>query len=356
LAAPLADLGGWPGLLGRLVAGEDIGAEQASAAVAAMLAGDATPAQVAGFLVALRMKGETGEEMAGMAEALLAEAEPLELPPGTDAVDTCGTGGSPTRRSWAFNVSTMAAFVITGAGGRVCKHGNRAASSTSGSADLLDALGVAFDLGPAGVARCVGEVGMGFCYAPRFHPAMRHVGPTRRELGVATVFNFLGPVANPARVRRQVVGVSDPAMAERVVAVLRARGAERALVVFGHDGLDELTTSTTSTMLDLHEGAVRTCLVDPEELGLRLAPGEAVAGGDAARNAAICEAVLGGEPGPRRDIVVLNAAAGLVAAGVVEDLSDGIEAATAAIDGGAAAAAVDRLVAVSREAAAAEQA
>jgi anthranilate phosphoribosyltransferase len=249
----------------------------------------------------------------------------------------------------------MAAFVIAGAGGRVCKHGNRAASSTSGSADLLDALGVAFDLGPAGVARCVGEVGMGFCFAPRFHPAMRHVGPTRRELGVATVFNFLGPVANPARVRRQVVGVSDPAMAERVVAVLRARDAERALVVFGHDGLDELTTATTSTMLDLHEGIVRTCLVDPEELGLRLAPAEAVAGGDAARNAAICEAVLGGEPGPRRDIVALNAAAGLVAGGVVEDLPAGMEAATAAIDGGAAAAVVDRLVAVSREAAAAEQ-
>src|SRR5918997_4139244 len=282
--------------------------------------------------------------MAGMAEALVEVAEPLELPPGTDAVDTCGTGGSPSRRMWAFNVSTVAAFVVAAAGGRVCKHGNRAASSTSGSADLLDALGVVFDLGPAGVARCVAEVGMGFCFAPRFHPAMRHVGPTRRELGVPTVFNFLGPVANPARVRRQVVGVSDPAMAERVASVLRTRGAERALVVFGHDGLDELTTSTTSTVLDLHDGVVRTSLVDPEELGLELAPPEAVKGGDAARNAAICEAVLGGERGPRRDIVLLNAAAGLGAAGAVDDLAAGLEAAAAAVGGGAAAAGGGRLV------------
>jgi anthranilate phosphoribosyltransferase len=352
LAVTLAEVGGWPGVLGRLVAGQDIGAEEARAAVSEMLAGGGTPAQVAAFLIGLRMKGETGEEMAGMAEALLEVAEPLELPPGPDAVDTCGTGGSPSRRVWAFNVSTVAAFVVTAAGGRVCKHGNRAASSTSGSADLLDALGVVFDLGPAGVARCVAEVGMGFCFAPRFHPAMRHVGPTRRELGVPTVFNFLGPVANPARVRRQVVGVSDPAMAERVAGVLRARGSERALVVFGHDGLDELTTSTTSTVLDLHDGVVRTSLVDPVELGLELAPPEAVKGGDAARNAAICEAVLGGERGPRRDIVLLNAAAGLVAGGVVEGLSEGLEAAAAAVDEGRAAAVVDRLVAVSRSAAA----
>jgi anthranilate phosphoribosyltransferase len=350
----LAEVGGWSGVLGRLVAGQDLGADEARAAVTEMLAGGATPAQVAAFLVGLRMKGETGDEMAGMADALLEAAEPLELPPGPDAVDTCGTGGAPSRRVWAFNVSTVAAFVVAAAGGRVCKHGNRAASSTSGSADLLDALGVAFDLGPAGVARCVGEVGMGFCFAPRFHPAMRHVGPTRRELGVPTVFNFLGPVANPARVRRQVVGVSDPAMAERVASVLRARGSERALVVFGHDGLDELTTSTTSTVLELHEGVVRTWLVDPQELGIELAPPEAVKGGDAARNAAICEAVLGGERGPRRDIVLLNAAAGLVAAGVVEKLAEGLEAATAAVDEGRAAAVVDRLVAVSREAAADE--
>ena len=353
MPVPLAAVGGWPGVLGRLLAGQDLGADEAGAAVAEVLTGSATPAQLAGFLVALRMKGETGEEMTGMADALLAAAEPLALPPGPPAVDTCGTGGAPSRRLWAFNVSTMAAFVIAAAGARVCKHGNRAASSTSGSADLLDALGVAFDLGPDGVARCVGEVGMGFCFAPRFHPAMRHVGPTRRELGVPTVFNFLGPLANPARVRRQVVGVSDPTMADRVVSVLRARAAERALVVFGHDGLDELTTSTTSTVVDLHDGVVRTYLVDPEELGLALAPPEAVKGGDAARNVAICEAVLGGEHGPRRDIVLLNAAAGLVAAGVVDDLAVGLEAAAAAVDSGAAATVVERLVAVSQEAASA---
>ncbi|HEX8581242.1 MAG TPA: anthranilate phosphoribosyltransferase, partial [Acidimicrobiales bacterium] len=259
-------------------------------------------------------------------------------------VDTCGTGGD---RSRTINVSTIAALVVAGAGGRVCKHGNRAASSACGSADLLEALGVAIDLGPAGVARCIDEVGIGFCFAPRFHPAMRHAGPARRELGVPTVFNFLGPMANPARVRRQVLGVSDPSMAERMAQVLGANGAERALVVYGHDGLDELTTTTTSTVLELRDGGLRTYVVDPVELGLAPADPAELKGGDAATNASLARAVLGGEPGPRRDVVLLNAAAGLVAAGLADDLVDGLVLAASSIDEGRAAATLDRLVDIS---------
>ncbi|HEV2809420.1 MAG TPA: anthranilate phosphoribosyltransferase [Acidimicrobiales bacterium] len=347
----LAALGGWPAILGRLLAREDLHAHEAGAAMASVLAGDSTPAQLAAFLVALRMKGEAIEEMTGMVEAMLAAAERVELAPGTAAVDTCGTGGSSIRRRGAYNVSTIASFVIAGAGVAVCKHGNRAASSTCGSADLLEALGMVIDLGPPGVARCVAEAGMGFCFAPRFHPAMRHAGPTRREIGVATVFNFLGPLANPAGVRRQVVGVSDAAMAEKVVGVLQAKGAERALVVYGHDGLDELTTTTTSTVLELRDGAVEAGIVDPTEWGMARAEPSSILGGDVDTNRALAQRVLGGEPGAHRDLVVLNAAAGLVVAGVAEGLAEGCEAAAAAIDGGAAARAVDRVVMVSREAA-----
>ena len=351
LRPELAALGGWPAILGRLLAREDLHAHEAGAAMASVLAGDSTPAQLAAFLVALRMKGEAIEEMTGMVEAMLAAAERVELAPGTAAVDTCGTGGSSIRRRGAYNVSTIASFVIAGAGVAVCKHGNRAASSTCGSADLLEALGMVIDLGPPGVARCVAEAGMGFCFAPRFHPAMRHAGPTRREIGVATVFNFLGPLANPAGVRRQVVGVSDAAMAEKVVGVLQAKGAERALVVYGHDGLDELTTTTTSTVLELRDGAVEAGIVDPTEWGMARAEPSSILGGDVDTNRALAQRVLGGEPGAHRDLVVLNAAAGLVVAGVAEGLADGCEAAAAAIDGGAAARAVDRVVMVSREAA-----
>ncbi len=234
----------------------------------------------------------------------------------------------------------------------MCKHGGRAASATSSSADLLEALGVVIDLGPAGVARCVAEAGMGFCFAPRFHAAMRHAGPVRRELGIPTVFNFLGPLANPAGVRRQVVGVSDPRMAETMLGVLEGKGAERALVVAGHDGLDELTTTTTSTVMELRDGAVRTYVVDPTEAGLALADPDSLAGGDPAANVAITHDVLGGHRGPHRDIVVLNAAAGLVAGGLVDDLPSGVEAAHAAIDDGRAADALSRLVTVSNDAAA----
>ena len=230
-----------------------------------ILEGAATPAQIAGFIVALRMKGETVEELTGMVEAMLAAADRVTLAPGTDAVDIVGTGGD---RAHTINVSTLSALVVAGAGGKVCKHGNRAASSSTGAADVLEALGVRIDCGPAAVARCVAEAGMGFCFAPRFHPAMRHAGPSRRELGIPTAFNFLGPLANPAGVRRLMIGVADPSMAERMVGVLAARGSERVLVVHGDDGLDELTIATTSQVVELRDGRIRTYTVDPGELGL----------------------------------------------------------------------------------------
>src|SRR5581483_3869423 len=227
-AAPgLDDMGGWPAVLGPLTAGRDLTTEQAAAAMTEILAGNASPAQIAGFIVALRMKGETVDEMVGLLAAMYGAAELVPLPDVTGVVDTCGTGGD---RSHTINVSTSAAFVVAGAGVKVCKHGNRAASSACGSADLLEALGVVIDLAPEQVAACVQDAGIGFCFAPRFHPAMRHAIPTRRDLGVPTVFNFLGPLANPARVRRQVVGVSDARMAEKMAGVLGRLGSERALI------------------------------------------------------------------------------------------------------------------------------
>jgi anthranilate phosphoribosyltransferase len=312
--------------------------------MAEILDGAATPAQIAGFIVALRMKGETVEELGGLVDAMLAAAERVTLPSDEPVVDIVGTGGD---RAHTINVSTLSALVVAGAGGRVCKHGNRAASSATGSADLLEALGVRIDCGPDEVARCVADAGIGFCFAPRFHPAMRHAGPPRRELGIATAFNFLGPLANPAGVRRLMIGVADPSMAERMVGVLAARGSERVLVVHGDDGLDELTLSTTSQVVELRDGEVRDYAVDPKELGIASAPTEALVGGDPATNAELARRVLAGDAGPHRDVVCLNAGAALVVAGMADDLAHGLQAAQAAIDGGGAAAALDRLVAVS---------
>ncbi|MGH9185270.1 MAG: anthranilate phosphoribosyltransferase, partial [Acidimicrobiales bacterium] len=279
----LEELGGWSAVLGALTAARDIGADQAGAAMDEILAGAATSAQIAGFIVSLRMKGETVDELAGLLAAMRRASEPVVLSDLDGVVDVVGTGGD---RSHTINVSTLAALVVAGAGGRVCKHGNRAASSACGSADVLEALGVTVDLGPEGVARCVDEAGIGFCFAPRFHPAMRHAVTTRRELGVPTVFNFLGPLANPAGVRRQLIGVSDPAMAARMIGVLAARGADRVLVVYGHDGLDELTTTTTSTVLDFDGESVTRYDVDPTTLGLARCEPHQLRGGDAATNAA----------------------------------------------------------------------
>jgi anthranilate phosphoribosyltransferase len=281
-----------------------------------------------------------------------AERVPVAGPLQDRLIDTCGTGGD---RSGTINISTVAAFVVAGAGVPVCKHGGRAASSKAGSADLLEALGVAIDLGPEGVAQCIATAGIGFCFAPRFHPAMRHATPTRRELGVPTVFNFLGPLANPARVRRQVVGISDPGMADKMIGVLEANGAVHALVVFGHDGLDELTTTSTSTVveLDLSDSRsggrrLRSYEVDPSSLGLKPAVLADLLGGDAATNATAARRVLEGQTGPHRDIVLLNAAAGIVAAGQATELADGVGQAATSIDSGSALGCLDRLVAASR--------
>ncbi|HUP70036.1 MAG TPA: anthranilate phosphoribosyltransferase [Acidimicrobiales bacterium] len=337
-------IGGWPRVLARLMAGDDLEADEAAVCLGEILEGRATPAQIAAFAVALRAKGESVEEISGLVSAMLDHAEVV---PGVEAdglVDTCGTGGD---RSGSINVSTLAALVAAGAGARVCKHGNRAASSDCGSADVLEALGVAIEIGPDAVARCLDQAGMAFCFAPRFHPALRHAGPVRRELGVPTVFNFLGPLANPARVRRQVIGVSDPAMAEKMMGVLVARGAVRALVVHGRDGLDELSTTGPSTVLDLDDGQVSTYEVDPVALGIAPVSAEALRGGDATKNASLVRRVLSGEHGAHRDIALLNGAAAIVVAGLVADIAGGLELAARSVDDGSAARVLERLVTAS---------
>lgn len=338
------DVGGWPGLLGRLTQGGDLTGAEAGAAMASILGGESTDAQVAAFAVALRIKGETVDELLGMIDAMLAAAERVPLAMDRPAVDVVGTGGDQAK---TINVSTLASLVVAGAGVPVCKHGNRAASSSTGTADVLEELGVRIDCGPDQVVRSVAEAGMGFCLAPRFHPAMRHAGPARRELGIPTVFNFLGPLANPAGVRRMMVGVADAAMAERMIGVLGARECEHAMVVHGDDGLDELTISTTSSVVELRDGKIESYQVDPADLGIERAPVAALRGGDASLNAEIVRLVLDGEPGPRRDIVCLNAAAALVVAGVADDLVDGLALARASIDEGRAAEALQRLIKVS---------
>lgn len=337
-----AELGGWPAVLGRVTNGDHLDGVMAGAAMAELLEGRASSAQVAAFCVAMRMKGETVEEISALLAAMLERSTPVVGITRTNLVDTCGTGGD---RVGTINASTIAALVVAGAGAAVCKHGNRAASSQCGSADVLEALGVAIDLGPEDVVACIESVGMGFCFAPRYHPALRHVGPTRRELGVPTVFNVLGPLANPARVRRRVVGVSDHRLADRVAEVSQANGEERVLVVFGHDGLDELTTTTTSTIVELRDGQISRYHIDPMELGLATVSLSDLQGGAAATNAELTRRVLDGESGPRRDFVLLNAAAGIMVSGLVDTLAEGLDAAAASIDEGRAGAVLDGLVA-----------
>ena len=348
MAVTLDDLGGWRAVLLALTSGRDLTADEGRAAMTEILAGAATDAQIAAYIVALRMKGEAVDEVAGMVEAMLEPSDPITIPAeAAPLVDIVGTGGGPTRRHNALNVSTMACFVVAGAGVHICKHGNRKATSTSGSFDLLEALGVAIDLDGAGVTRCVVEAGLGFCFARAFHPAMRHAGPVRAELGIPTVFNFIGPLSNPARIDRQVIGVNDPAMAPTVIGVLQQRGAPRAMVVHGHDGMDELTITGRSTVWEIRDGDVQHYDLDPRDLGIEVIDLDQIAGGDAAANAAIAHRVFAGEAGPHRDIVTLNAAAGLLVGGVVDDLAAGLAQARQSIDSGGAAAALDRLVAVS---------
>ena len=341
----LSEIGGWPGLIGRLLDREDLPGDHARTAMATILAGDATPAQLIGFIIALRAKGETPEEISGLLDAVLASAEivPLDDDLRSRAIDIVGTGGD---RSHSINVSTMSAIVVAGAGVPVCKHGARAASSQCGTADVLEALGVAVELPPEKVKQCVEEVGMGFCLAARYHPAFRFAAPARREVGVPTVFNLLGPMANPGRVRRQLIGVANPLVAERMLASLRLHGSISSWVVHGQ-GLDELTTTGTSSVLALNDGEVRTFTVDPVSLGLAPAINEELVGGSPAVNAEAVRRVLAGDHGAHRNIVLLNAGAALVVAGVAADIAAGIDLARQSIDSGAASRVLDGLVAVS---------
>ena len=338
----------WPTLLTRLIAGVDLGAEDTAWAMDQVMSGAATPAQVAGFVVALRAKGETAAELGGLATAMLAHARPV--PVEVRAVDVVGTGGD---RAHTVNISTMAALVTAAAGVPVVKHGNRAASSQCGTADVLEALGVAIDLGPDEVARCVEELGIGFCFAPVFHPAMRHAAAPRREIGVPTAFNFLGPLTNPARPPAALIGCADERMTGVMAEVLAARGVS-ALLVRGDDGLDEITTTTTTTAWVVAGGAVRRESVDPAELGVPVARPEDLRGGDVARNATVVRNLLAGESGPVRDAVLLNATAALAAhtgltGDLLADLRAGAEHATRAVDSGAAAELLSRWVRRSTE-------
>ena len=333
------DLGGWPAILGALQAGNDLDSSQTEAVLTEMLKGEATDAQIAAYVVAIRQKGETVDELAGMVRAMQTAATPLSMPDG--CIDIVGMGGAPSRRKAALNVSTMACFVVAGAGAVVCKHGNRKASSTSGSFDLLEALGVNFDVSPESLQTVVEQTSVGFAFARTYHPSMRHVGPVRMQLGIPTVFNALGPLAHPARLQRQVVGVADAGLAHRMAAVLAATGSTDAWVVTGHGPLDELATTGPTTVQVLQDGAIRTETIDPVALGLATPNDGDLDGGDADQNAAITRRVFSGEGGPIRDIIMLNAAAGLVVAGVVESLEDGLQRSAVAIDSGAAAETLD---------------
>ena len=295
----------WPDVLSTLVAGDDLTTEQARWAMDEVFAGAATPVQLAGLVVALRAKGETVDEVTGIADAMLAAANPISVP--GRLLDVVGTGGD---RSMSVNISTMSAIVAAGAGARVVKHGNRSASSKSGSADVLEALGIRLDLPPARVAEVADEAGITFCFSAAFHPAMRHAAVPRRELGIATTFNILGPLTNPARPQAQAIGCADARMAPVMAGVLAGRGVD-AWVFRGDDGLDELTTTTTSTLWRVHDGAVTESSVDPASLGIARATTEDLRGGDAAHNADVVRRLLAGEQGPVRDAVVLNAGAAL---------------------------------------------
>ena len=333
--------------LSAVVDGRTLTLDEARGAMGSVMDGEATPALLAALLVALRMRGETVDELAGFATAMRERVTRVEAPEG--AVDTCGTGGDG---SGTFNISTTAALVVAAAGVPVAKHGNRAMTSRSGSADVLDALGVRIDHDADSAAAAMRDLGFAFLFAPGFHPAMRHAGPTRREIGVRTAFNLLGPLTNPAGARRQVVGVADPVAAPRLAAVLHRLGAERAFVV-GGEGIDELPLDGTGMIHDVSPNGVEVRSVDAVALGLTKASNAKLAGGSPDDNARIVESILHGEPGARRDVVLLNAAAALVVAGVADDLPAGIERAALTIDAGLGTELLERLRAERRTAEAA---
>lgn len=331
----------WPKVLSQITSGESLSTAEAAEAMRAVMAKQASEVQVAAFLMALRAKGETVDELEGFAEAVLSFATPVTTP--CPAVDTCGTGGD---RSGTFNISTVAAIVVAGAGQLVAKHGNRAATSQAGSADVLEALGVAIDLQAAGVERCLDEVGIGFMLAPVFHPAAAYAAGVRRELKVPTVFNFLGPLSNPARPEAQVIGVSDGRMLPLMANVMARRGA-RATLVQGLDGLDELSTVMPSVVYEVADHVSHKRMLDPEDLGIAHVRASELKGGDAQANAQIAHYILDGGQGPKRDVVLLNAAAALAVAGKAGDIGEGVGIAAESIDSGNASKVLDRWIEVS---------
>ena len=335
----------FPGLIDKLQRRIDLTVDEAAAAMETIMDGAAQPSQIAGFLVGLAMKGERPAEIVGLAQTMRARATKLSRV--FDPVfDTCGTGGDGAH---TFNVSTVAALVLAACGVRVAKHGNRSASSRCGSADLFETLGVNITAAPAVVERCLDEAGIGFLFAQTFHPSMRHAAQTRRELGVRTAFNLLGPLTNPAGAARQLVGVPRPELTELVARSLAQLGAARAWVVHGADGLDEISTTGYTKVSECRDGAVNTFYLHPGDVGLAKAAPEQLKGGDAARNAEIARSILGGAPGAARDIVLLNAGACLLIAGRTATIPEGISLAADALDSGRAAAVLDRLVAVSND-------
>ena len=330
------------GLIAKCASGAALSREESAHAFDRMMSGEATPSQMGGLLMALRVRGETVDEITGAVTAMRAKMLKVDAPP--NAIDVVGTGGDA---SGSFNISTCAAFIVAGAGVPVAKHGNRALSSRSGAADVLASLGVKIDLTPDQVGRCVAEAGIGFMFAPTHHPAMKNVGPTRVELGTRTIFNLLGPLSNPAGVKRQMVGVFSRQWVEPLAQVLKNLGSECVWVAYGSDGLDEITTTGKTSIAALENGKIRVFELDPEDVGIKKATAEALRGGDAETNATALMAVLQGTKGPFRDVALLNAAAALVVAGRAQDLKEGLSLAAQAVDSGAAKDRLDRLVAVS---------
>ena len=333
----------WPATLNRLISGSDLTRDEAYEAMAEIMSGNASESQIAALLVALRAKGETAEEMTGLVNAMLDASVQVDV--GEPVVDSVGTGGD---QSGTFNISTTAAFIAAGVGVKIAKHGNRAASSNTGSADVLEALGFNLEMGPEATAAMVREVGFGFFFAPRYHPAMRHAGPVRSSLGIRTVFNFLGPLTNPAGASRLSVGTSDPRMAELMVDVLRNRGAERAFVFYGEDGLDELTTTGPSFIYRLKNGEVTTAEFTPEDFGVRRATLDDLKGGSVEENAEILRSILNGRPGPKRDIALVNAAPAVVVSGLADGFVEAMDLAREAIDSGDAQAVLQRSIAFTK--------
>ncbi|MQA74733.1 MAG: anthranilate phosphoribosyltransferase [Solirubrobacterales bacterium] len=327
-----------------VASGTHLTADHASTVLDEVMEGRASEVQTAAFLIALRAKGETVAELVGLARTMRRLAASVSTSR-TDLVDTAGTGGGPS----TFNISTAAALVAAGAGCAVAKHGNRSNTSRCGSADLLEELGVRIELDPDAVGRCIEEIGFGFMFSPRHHAAMKHVGPVRRELAVRTIFNFLGPLTNPAGATRQLLGVSDGRYQETIAEALLGLGCERALVVRADDGLDELSISERTRVVEVADGGTEEWFVAPEDIGLERAELETIAGGAPERNAATVRSVLAGEPGPEREVVLLNAGAAILAGGAAGDLAEGIGVARESIDSGAAAGVVDRLVALTAE-------